>query len=111
MDNIKTKLQTQAIRPSCEKLEKFEKFENCDAEKSIKNKNIFNETEIKYKNIASTVKKIYMESGILKGFFKGLTPRVLSNSPACAISWGTYEIVKYSLIKNIVPNNNNKNKN
>ena len=51
--------------------------------------------------------KIYKENGIIKGFFKGLTPRVLSNSPACAISWGTYEVIKFSLIKNIMPNNNN----
>lgn len=53
--------------------------------------------------------KIYNENGIIRGFFKGLTPRVLSNSPACAISWGTYEVIKYSLINSLMPNKNNNN--
>ena len=34
MDNIKTKLQTQTIRPSCEKLENFENIKNEISEKS-----------------------------------------------------------------------------
>lgn len=39
----------------------------------------------------------------MKGFFKGLTPRIMSNSPACAISWGTYEVCKFFMIKNLMP--------
>jgi hypothetical protein len=110
MDNIKTKLQTQSIKSSCEKFENLNLNLDKNCDNNNKNKVNKNESEIKYKNIASTIGKIYKENGIIKGFFKGLTPRVLSNSPACAISWGTYEIIKHSLITSFKPNINNNNK-
>jgi hypothetical protein len=109
MDNIKTKLQTQAIKSSCEKFENINlNLDNKCDNNANKNKGVLNESEIKYKNITSTIRKIYTENGITKGFFKGLTPRVLSNSPACAISWGTYEIIKHFLITSFKPNVNKK---
>lgn len=64
------------------------------------------EGDVKYRNIFSTVKSIYREHGFFKGFFKGLTPRILSNSPSCAISWVTYEIVKQTLVEKYNSNNN-----
>ncbi len=64
--------------------------------------------EVKYKSIVSTMKAIYRENGFFKGFFRGLTPRVLSNSPSCAISWGTYEIVKHFLSNKFKNNNKQK---
>lgn len=116
LDIIKTKLQTQASSSPCEKLES--KIES-KAQKLVKDKekasnlNKINaqipystnskpdcsttEPKIKYKDISSTIKYIYRENGFIKGFFKGLTPRVMSNSPACAISWGTYEVIKHIL--------------
>jgi hypothetical protein len=114
MDNIKTRLQTQSIKSSCEKIEcinqeldkqlnsmKINEFNSLN-ENSKKNLNAAANkdslvAEIKYKNIFSTTKAIYQENGFVKGFFRGLTPRVLSNSPSCAISWGTYEFVKHFL--------------
>ncbi len=111
MDNIKTKLQTQSIKSSCEKIECM----NQEIDKQLLSSKMNNEfnslgenlkkdpistkdsmvAEIKYKNIFSTMQAIYKENGFFKGFFRGLTPRILSNSPSCAISWGTYEIVKH----------------
>ena len=114
MDNIKTRLQTQSIKSSCEKIECITQELDKQLNKSKLNEfNNLNENakktlgasapkdtlvaEIKYKNIFSTMRAIHQENGFLKGFFKGLTPRILSNSPSCAISWGTYEIVKHFL--------------
>ena len=54
---------------------------------------------VKYKDIVSTAKIIYKENGFLKGFLRGMLPRVICNAPCCAISWGTYEFIKYHLLK------------
>lgn len=128
MDNIKTRLQTQSIKSSCEKIEcitqELEKQMNSSSSKINEFKSLNENSkknlagasahkdvlvaEVKYKNIFSTVKAIYTESGFVKGFFRGLTPRILSNSPSCAISWGTYEIVKHFLSDKFSSNNNVK---
>jgi solute carrier family 25 iron transporter 28/37 len=88
MDIIKTKLQTQNEKSTFEKIDTTKKSLINDTNK---------EPSIKYKDIISTAKIILQEDGFSKGFFKGVTPRILSNSPSCAISWGTYEIVKHLL--------------
>lgn len=125
MDNIKTRLQTQSIKSSCEKIECI--TQELDKQLNASKINEFNSlnenlnknlgatahkdtlvAETKYKNIFSTMRAIHQESGFVKGFFRGLTPRILSNSPSCAISWGTYEIVKHFL-NNKFSSNNNKN--
>jgi hypothetical protein len=115
MDNIKTKLQTQNTTSTCEKLDTLIK----DFERDHKNsKMTFNELrnkfqastfstntktdcntepEIKYKNIFSTVKMVWREDGLIRGFYRGLTPRIMGNAPSCAITWGTYEMVKHFL--------------
>lgn len=123
MDNIKTRLQTQSIKSSCEKIEcitqeldkqlnssKINEFNNLN--ESMK-KNLGTSAqkdtlvaEIKYRDIFSTMRAIYTENGFAKGFFRGLTPRILSNSPSCAISWGTYEIVKHFLTNKFSLSNN-----
>lgn len=111
MDNIKTKLQTQNTSSTCEKIDSM--IKELDAnKKEITNKQKISiqtsfstvnkpdcqtEPNLKYKNIFSTSRIIYKEDGFLKGFFKGVTPRMISNAPSCAISWGTYEIVKHFL--------------
>ena len=116
MDNIKTKLQTQNEISTCEKVDSMikdmerEKDGNIKNGANIKNKyapvNSFStvhkpecnkEPEVKYKNILSTIRMITREDGFFKGFFKGATPRMLSSAPSCAISWGTYELIKHSL--------------
>jgi hypothetical protein len=111
MDNIKTKLQTQTTTSTCEKIETLIKdFDNPKKDTQTKSKlstqsafstvqkpECLTEPQIKYNNIISTAKLIYKEDGFLKGFFRGMTPRIINNSPSCAISWGTYEIVKHLL--------------
>jgi hypothetical protein len=104
MDNIKTKLQTQSTISICEKIDLLSDkkiiFDN-NLEKSIDCKS---DNQIKYKNIFSTIRLIYKEDGFFKGFFKGLTPQLMRNSPSCAISWVTYEMVKHFLLKKINKN-------
>jgi solute carrier family 25 iron transporter 28/37 len=43
-------------------------------------------------------KRIYQTEGAV-GFFCGLAPRVLSHTPAVAISWTTYETAKKYLLQ------------
>jgi hypothetical protein len=110
MDNIKTKLQTQTMSSLCEKIDLlsdkklyFDKNSKLSANSFSTNDKIdcSGENQIKYKNVFSTIRLIYQEDGFIKGFFKGLTPQLIRNSPSCAISWGTYEIVKHLLINRV----------
>ena len=55
--------------------------------------------KIIYKDIFSTIKSILNEEG-LRGFTKGVVPRMLTQAPSAAISWSTYEIIKKYLIQN-----------
>lgn len=52
---------------------------------------------VKYKSIYQTANLIYREEGFFRGFFRGVTPRILFNSPSCAISWASYELMKHCL--------------
>jgi hypothetical protein len=52
---------------------------------------------IKYRNILSTVSTIYTESGFFKGFYKGVSARIMCVAPSMAISWGSYEFMKTTL--------------
>ena len=45
-----------------------------------------------------TIRTILTEEGI-KGFRKGVLPRIISTAPSSAVSWSVYEIIKRSLIK------------
>lgn len=94
-DNIKTKLQTQSTMSSCERLEGMNKLnEKCGVDDERKRLNE-KENSIKYKNIQQTIVSIYNEDGFRRGFFKGIVPRILFNSPSCAISWASYELMKH----------------
>lgn len=69
------------VRKSCHLLQKAEK--------------------IKYLDIKSTILTIAKEEG-LKGFTKGVFPRILGQAPSAAVSWATYESIKNWLVKNRV---------
>jgi len=111
MDNIKTKLQTQGTVSSCvleninkNKINKSEKLESKNTVSGISNNykveaNLNNnEIKIKYRNIQDTFMKILKDEGMgRKGLFRGVVPRMLFNAPSCAISWGSYEIMKHLL--------------
>jgi len=47
----------------------------------------------KYKNISQAFISIYTEEG-WRGFIRGMSPRIISHTPAVAISWTTYEFAK-----------------
>jgi solute carrier family 25 iron transporter 28/37 len=49
--------------------------------------------DLKYWRIKDTVKKIMIKDGPM-GFMRGVTPRMLTTMPACALSWSTYEFFK-----------------
>jgi Mitochondrial carrier protein len=59
----------------------------------------FNEQKrIKYRNISESVKIIYKEEG-LRGFSKGILPRLCGQAPSAATSWAAYETMKGFLEK------------
>ncbi|OEU19027.1 mitochondrial carrier [Fragilariopsis cylindrus CCMP1102] len=68
LDRIKTYLQTQQLTPSC----------------------LLSQQVANWKQAAI---RIYRTEGYT-GFFRGVTPRILSHTPAVAISWTTYETLK-----------------
>lgn len=85
LDRIKTALQTQQLAPVCRRgLPR----EAC----TLKNAFI-----VKHVNWRQAATSIWREEGAA-GFFRGLTPRVLSHTPAVAISWTTYETAKQYLL-------------
>jgi solute carrier family 25 (mitochondrial iron transporter), member 28/37 len=82
LDRIKTALQTQHLLPTCYKLEKEGKCALA--------------THANWREAARHI----LETEGYQGFFRGIVPRVLSHTPAVAISWTTYETAKQFLMKN-----------
>ena len=94
LDRIKTALQTQQLAPICGR-----RRQNCP----MKSKNgnaamgIPSSATPKHVNWQHAAKTIWMEEGFL-GFWRGILPRILSHTPAVAISWTTYETAKHYLL-------------
>ena len=82
LDRIKTSLQTQELTPTC--MRPIPK-ENC-------------KFKIRYNTFTEAAIGIAKEEG-LAGFWRGVVPRVLSHTPAVAISWTTYEVTKNALLR------------
>lgn len=59
---------------------------------------------IKYKNISESIKIIYREEGI-RGFTKGIVPRICGQAPSAATSWAAYETIKGLLEKRWLQHN------
>jgi solute carrier family 25 (mitochondrial iron transporter), member 28/37 len=85
LDRIKTALQTQHLLPTCYKLEK--RGGKCAM------------TLPTHANWREAARHILETEGC-PGFFRGIVPRVLSHTPAVAISWTTYETAKQFLMRN-----------
>ena len=83
LDRIKTALQTQQLAPKCRR---GLSQEICRASIAPKHVN--------WQQAAAT---IWREEGAA-GFVRGMTPRILSHTPAVAISWTTYETAKQYLL-------------
>ena len=106
LDVIKTRLQTQEVKPSCPSLRKM--WEN---KKQIELKNLQTtqkqnasndyklEVRSRYTDIRATASYIYRTEGLI-AFTKGILPRMSINVPSTALSWGTYELVKSFLLDN-----------
>ena len=90
LDRIKTYLQTQQLSPACS-VSGTVPPENCPLTKG-------NQANAKplVANWQQAAKRIYTTEGAV-GFFRGMTPRILSHTPAVAISWTTYETAKQYL--------------
>jgi solute carrier family 25 (mitochondrial iron transporter), member 28/37 len=85
LDRLKTTLQTQQLYPNC--IQGREVAATAGA--------------VQYqRSWFIAARTIYTNEGFV-GFFRGLTPRVLSHTPAVAISWTAYEAVKRYILKSI----------
>lgn len=54
-----------------------------------------------YLTVISTVKKIYVEEGIIRGFYKGLSMNWIKGPLAVGISFATYDHIK-ELLRDLV---------
>jgi solute carrier family 25 iron transporter 28/37 len=81
LDRVKTSLQTQHLLPTCYKIERSQ----CRLR-----------THANWREAALYI----FETEGFRGFWRGMIPRVLSHTPAVAISWTTYETAKQFLMKN-----------
>eukprot|EP01015_Nassula_variabilis_P016556 TRINITY_DN2545_c0_g1_i7.p1 TRINITY_DN2545_c0_g1~~TRINITY_DN2545_c0_g1_i7.p1 ORF type:complete len:340 (-),score=15.21 TRINITY_DN2545_c0_g1_i7:76-1095(-) len=111
LDVIKTKLQTQSIQKNLVSMRSKDevkqiKLEVVDKKSQLissfarnyqSSQDMAQSSGIKYRNILQTIQSIYLEEG-LRGFVKGVTPRMLQQAPSAAISWTVYEMIKNSLI-------------
>lgn len=86
LDRIKTYLQTQQLTPACSFSGKSPDF--CPMKKHSQ--------PVLVADWRQAAMRIYQTEGII-GFFRGMTPRVLSHTPAVAISWTAYETAKQYL--------------
>mmetsp|Transcript_18903 Transcript_18903/g.18907 ORF Transcript_18903/g.18907 Transcript_18903/m.18907 type:complete len:241 (+) Transcript_18903:177-899(+) len=83
LDVIKTRLQTQRETcPSC-----GTKFMQSQG----------NLSKPRYGNIQNAISLIYLEDG-LRGFLRGMVPRMMFFLPGAAVSWSVYEHVKSLLL-------------
>jgi solute carrier family 25 iron transporter 28/37 len=86
LDRIKTYLQTQQLKPACSLTVSSIPPDHCPLRASNNNKVVVH-------NWHQAATRIYQNEGTI-GFFRGMLPRILSHTPAVAISWTTYETAK-----------------
>ena len=87
LDRIKTYLQTQQLTPACSVASVPP--ESCP----LKERAAASGKVVVIRNWKQAALRIYTNEGAV-GFFRGMLPRVLSHTPAVAISWTTYETAK-----------------
>ena len=102
LDRIKTALQTQELAPACLVRMKQQQGGSaasaaaaaaaCPLEQQQKS------VSVRHKTWLQAARTIAQEEGAA-GFTRGLVPRILSHTPAVAISWTTYEMAKQTLMQ------------
>lgn len=98
LDRIKTYLQTQQLSPACMLTSTPNVApETCPLQASSSSSSS-GLTKPLVANWRQAAMRIYQTEGSV-GFFRGLTPRILSHTPAVAISWTTYETAKRYLLQ------------
>ena len=99
LDRIKTYLQTQQLTPSCLLSQQGIKIspDICPLQQQANTAagggGGGNSSKPLVANWKQAAIRIYRTEGYT-GFFRGVTPRILSHTPAVAISWTTYETLK-----------------
>jgi solute carrier family 25 iron transporter 28/37 len=88
LDRIKTYLQTQQLTPACS-ITNVTPPDSCPLAAAGNKKLVV-------ANWQQAAVRIYQTEGMI-GFFRGMAPRLLSHTPAVAISWTTYETAKQYL--------------
>mmetsp|Transcript_19221 Transcript_19221/g.18463 ORF Transcript_19221/g.18463 Transcript_19221/m.18463 type:complete len:430 (-) Transcript_19221:91-1380(-) len=88
LDCVKTRLQTQRLSVA----------NNINSSVLTNTNNICNQQppichQPKYNTVHDAFRSILKQDGFI-GLFRGITPRVLTHTPAVAISWTTYEMAK-----------------
>ena len=97
LDRIKTYLQTQQLAPSC----LMQQNQLPCPYNGTTSKQSGAPIVTDWKQAAL---RIYRQEGP-SGFFRGMTPRILSHTPAVAISWTTYETFKKYLNQHFASDN------
>lgn len=92
LDRIKTALQTQQLTPTCARRPQML------ARDCIKRRALEDTSLVRHSTWLDAAKNIAVKEGPT-GFFRGMLPRMLSHTPAVAISWTTYETAKHYLIR------------
>jgi solute carrier family 25 iron transporter 28/37 len=92
LDRIKTYLQTQQLTPACSITNATRPPDSCPLAAA----NAGNNKKLVVANWQQAAVRIYQTEGMI-GFFRGMAPRLLSHTPAVAISWTTYETLKQYL--------------
>ncbi len=85
MDRVKTRLQTQNFANA--------KPMHHDVVKACPKAKASVQKRLKYKGLLDAFSSIVKEEGYV-GLWRGLVPRVMTHTPAVAISWTTYETAK-----------------
>jgi solute carrier family 25 iron transporter 28/37 len=86
LDRIKTALQTQALLPKQHGTTPIGLVTTTASKKTLR-----------FDSWWGAAQWIWQKEGTA-GFFRGMAPRVLSHTPAVAISWTTYESTKQALV-------------
>jgi solute carrier family 25 iron transporter 28/37 len=98
LDRIKTYLQTQQLSPACLLTPASTAPEACPLQTATNGASSSTIAKPIVADWKQAALRIYNTEGTI-GFFRGMTPRILSHTPAVAISWTTYETAKRYLQK------------